>query len=57
MRVVLELTQREADELRRAEFRLPSSFSVSSGCVVRELESAQAKLNTALDKATREATS
>jgi hypothetical protein len=54
VKIELDLTQREADELLRAEFKDRSGRSIEGQCCVqRELESAAIKLRAAIDKAIR----
>jgi hypothetical protein len=56
MRVVLELTQREADELLRADFTATKWASPLGGFKVlpRDLESAKYKIDRAIVAASRE---
>jgi hypothetical protein len=52
MRVVVELTEREAGELQRAEVRPRFSHSTESTApIARELEAAHRKISDAIDAA------
>ena len=53
MKIELDLTQREADEIRHAKLTPRSSRGDGHWCVERELESASVKLQDAIDRASR----
>ena len=53
MKIVLDLTQREAEELRRADHSPRHGTGEGWAPVGRELESAVVKLGQAIDRASR----